>query len=251
MMPSEPSRTAHPRTSWSRMVSRYCKRLFSGPDREAIMISACLTLARQRAVQRRLQRWQQIGNGNDQYSERLGFSYLDFHDVVHTLPRNKAVGTDGLSGEVLLALNVSNQCQVAAVMEARLNGDDDPELVTMLQQATGQEIRPTSNDSDPWRTALALMLPKKPNPASLLDFRSIHLLPILQKLYLKYVATRLSHHIWPGLQTNQHGARPKHQALQVVHSIRLLQEKTWEAGQGLVLVKLDIRKGVLTARGDR
>ena len=242
MMSSEPSRTPHPRTSWSRMVFRYCKRLFHGPERESIMISACLTLARQRAVARRVARWQQIGNGDDNYSERFGFSQLDFHDVVHTLPRNKAVGTDGLSGETLLALDVPNQARVAAVMESRMNGDDDPEMIQMLQDATSQQLFCHASAVDPWKNALALMLPKTSKPTSLLEFRSTHLLPILQKLYLKYVATRLSHQIWPAIQTNQHGARPKHQALQVVHSIRLLQEKTWESKAGLVLVKIDIRK---------
>ena len=244
---TDPDHKQHTRPAWPRMVQRYCQRLFGGPEKERLMTSALLSIARQHAAAHR-----QALAFTDAVNARLRFSFRDFHDAVRRLPKNKAVGTDGLSAELLLALNTENQTLLAHVLEQRMNGDDDPAFqATLAQLSTSQpesQYLDEVNSDDPWRTALALLLPKKPNPNTLQDFRSIHLLPILQKLYLKEVVCRLHIQVWDQILTNQYGARYGHQALQVIHSIKLLQEKCWEAMQGLVLIKLDIRKAFDRAR---
>ena len=53
---------------------------------------------------------------------------------------------------------------------------------------------------------------------------------------------RLSARVWESITTNQYGARPRHQGQQIIHSVRLLQEKAWETGSPLVLIKIDIKK---------
>ena len=206
-MSSEPGRPTHDRTTWPRMVERYCARLFGGPPKERLVISACLTLARRKAAAKRLAVAWTTG---DQSRGRLSFSMYDL-----ALPMNRAVGTDGLSTEVLLALNLPNQKALAALLEKRLNAEDDPAFCEEFWQQFGIESAPQGDES--WREALAIMLPKIAKPESLLDYRSIHLVPILQKIYVKAIIDRMRTCLWASISTNQFGARPKHQAQQVIH----------------------------------
>ena len=236
-MATQPGHPQHERTSWPQMVSRYCQRLFRGPPKEQVMIQAFVTLARQRAAARkRALEW----CSDEPTSTRLSFCYHALDEAVKSMPLNKAVGTDGISTEILLALNHENRVLLARILERHLNVDDDSRFQAVLSGA-GTDTE-SAHESDPWQTALALLLPKKPMPESLLDYRSIHLLPVLQKLYMRDLVARISPHVWAAITTNQFGARPGHQALQIIQSIRLLQEKCWEGSQQLILIKIDIRK---------
>ena len=237
-MSSAPGKSPKPRSRWSTLVEKYCARLFAGPLKEALLVSAFLAIARQRAAARRLALvWRADGN---LHQGRLSYTLWDLKDCLSVMPRNKAVGADGLSTEILLALNITNQDYMASALERRLNAEDDVDFCQAFWQQFHLQV-PDGPDHS-WREALAILIAKTPKPQTLLDYRSIHLLPVLQKLYLRALGDSISAPVWASITTNQYGARPKHQGQQIIHSTRPLQEKAWETSMPLVLIKIDVKK---------
>lgn len=96
-------------------------------------------------------------------------------------------------------------------------------------------------DDDPWNHLVAVLIAKTKGTCSVDQFRPIHVLYVLQKVYHRCLYIILAA-FWKIVGFVQFGARKGHQAIELVHVLRVVVEKSIEWSRGYVIISLDIRK---------
>ena len=97
-------------------------------------------------------------------------------------------------------------------------------------------------DSDEWDHLVALLIPKAATTKGCADLRPITLLPALKKLFSLLLLSRVSPLLSEKLHGWSLGCRKGHQALELIHAVRLLCERHREWDKKLCMCKLDSRK---------
>ena len=111
--------------------------------------------------------------------------------------------------------------------------------LSQVNRLEDQLRRIISQLSDPRQ--LCVLIGKESNLRSVADFRPIHIVEIIYKLYMMCLLELLRNYIVI-TGTVQYGCRKGFQALELVMCIKIAVEKSREWGLGLVLVGLDVYK---------
>jgi hypothetical protein len=114
-------------------------------------------------------------------------------------------------------------------------------FIAKIQELFNHRANGKLESSDSWRNVNNLLFPKHANVKSVTEFRPIAIMSIVHKLYLRCLLVLLQ----PFLLMQgfiQHGCRRYHQGAEVVHTLRIIIEKSLEWGFGVVFVSLDIKK---------
>ena len=124
------------------------------------------------------------------------------------------------------------------VQNISLNGLDV--LAGLFEERAANTAMDTWND-DSWANLHAFLLAKSKGTCQVECFRPIHVLFVLQKVYHRCLYMMLSAY-WKITGLIQFGARKGHQALELIHVLRLVVEKSIEWSRPYVIVSLDLRK---------
>ena len=96
-----------------------------------------------------------------------------------------------------------------------------------------------------WKSALVTLLPKVSDAARCKDFRPVSVLPVLFKLYEKWllcISLNLDPDLFARLPAEHHGFRPGFQICEALLVTRIAIERSLEYEMPLVCVKLDVVK---------
>ena len=139
------------------------------------------------------------------------------------MSKGKSCGEDMVVVEMLLQLDEATIDIVADMFKMRMAGVLSKE------------------DEDVWNKHMVRLIPKKPNPVMIKDFRPIALLPVVYKWYSRVLGD-LGMPWLIKLSPYQYAFRKCHQAHEVLHILRSLVEKSIEWSNICSLFVTDLRR---------
>jgi hypothetical protein len=93
-----------------------------------------------------------------------------------------------------------------------------------------------------WRRAAITAIHKKGDSGSTLNYRGIAIVDLCMKVFARVLLTRLEKHVDPLLLDCQHGFRKHRGTVDLIATVRLIQERCRDHRHPLHLAKLDLRQ---------
>jgi Reverse transcriptase (RNA-dependent DNA polymerase) len=90
------------------------------------------------------------------------------------------------------------------------------------------------------KTIICLLFERKGDKADCGNYRDISLLPHITKIYERKLERRLRSHVEEKLGEWQHGFRPNTSTSDLIFSMKMILEKTWEFNDKTYLAFLDL-----------
>ena len=154
------------------------------------------------------------------------FSIVTLDKAINGLKTRKCRDEGGLVSEVVQSLGDKGKDVLLELFEAR---------------AADTSSNPEADLKDSWHDLPAILIEKSSGACTVDDFRPIHILYVLQKIYLRCLYLVVSQ-FWVIEGLIQVGARSGHCAIEVIHCLRSIIEKCIEWDLPYVILALDLKK---------